>query len=90
MIDTHLLILEDSMLARETIGFIESERINAEAALKRTLLKFKTFFDGIEDEYLRERSGDVETVVERVLRSMVGQDPGIGQRCGGKVDHRRP
>ncbi len=73
VIDTHLLILQDSMLTRETVGAIEGERVNAEAALRRTLQKFKEFFAGIEDDYLRERSGDVETVIERVLRCMVGQ-----------------
>ena len=73
VIDTHLLILEDSMLLRETLGFIENEGINAEAALKRTLLKFQEFFATIEDDYLRERCGDVETVVERILRNMVGK-----------------
>ena len=73
VLDTHLLILQDSMLTRETVGFIETERINAEAALQRTLQKFKVFFAGIGDEYLRERSVDVETVVERVLRCMVGK-----------------
>jgi phosphoenolpyruvate-protein phosphotransferase (PTS system enzyme I) len=73
VIDTHLLILADSMLSNETINFIASENINAEAALKRTLKKFKEFFAGIEDEYLRERSEDVETVVERVLRNLVGK-----------------
>jgi phosphoenolpyruvate-protein phosphotransferase (PTS system enzyme I) len=73
VLDTHLLILDDSMLTRETVAFIEQEAINAEAAMKRTLARFKEFFAGIEDEYLRERSSDVETVVERVLRHMVGQ-----------------
>ena len=73
VIDTHLLILEDSMLLRETLGFIENEGINAEAALKRTLLKFRDFFATIEDDYLRERYSDVETVVERILRNMVGK-----------------
>lgn len=77
VIDTHLLILEDSMLTREAVGFIENEGINAEGALKKTLLKFKEFFNAIEDEYLRERSGDVETVIERVIRKLVGhsQEP---------------
>jgi phosphotransferase system enzyme I (PtsI) len=73
VLDTHLLILQDSMLTRETVEFIETEQINAEAALQRTLRKFKEFFAGIGDEYLRERSVDVETVVERVLRCMVGK-----------------
>ena len=73
IIDTHLLITQDSMLTRETVGFIEREHINAEAALKRTLRKFKEFFARIEDEYLSERIHDVETVIERILRNMVGK-----------------
>ncbi len=73
VIDTHLLILEDSMLVKETLGFIENDMINAEAALKKTLRNFQSFFAGIEDEYLRERCGDVETVVERILRIMAGK-----------------
>jgi phosphotransferase system enzyme I (PtsI) len=74
VIDTHLLILEDHSLIKETLGFIENEGINAEAALKKTLHKFKEVFATIEDEYLRERCGDVETVVERILRHMVGKN----------------
>ena len=73
VIDAHLLILQDSMLSHETIRTIERELINAEAALKKALVKFKKLFEGISDEYLRERSADVETVVERVLRCMVGK-----------------
>jgi phosphotransferase system enzyme I (PtsI) len=73
VLDTHLMILQDSMLTRETLAFIEHERVNAETALQRTLLKFRDFFAGIGDEYLRERIVDVETVIERVLRCMVGK-----------------
>jgi len=73
VIDTHLLILQDSMLTKETLGFIESEGINAEAALKKTLHKFQEIFATVEDDYLRERCGDVETVVERILRNMIGK-----------------
>jgi phosphotransferase system enzyme I (PtsI) len=72
-IDTHLLLLEDAMLIEETSALIEKEGINAEGALKRTLHRLKNFFNGIEDEYLRERGADVETVVDRVLRNMVGK-----------------
>ena len=73
VIDTHLMILDDSMLTSETISCIQGRGINAEAALKRAMRKFKEFFEGIEDEYLRERSNDVETVVERILRNMLGK-----------------
>ena len=86
VVDTHLLILEDSMLTRGTLDLIAGEKINAEAALKRNLAKFKEFFGAIEDEYLRERAGDVEIVVERIMRAMVGKrQESIGSIDGGKI-----
>ncbi|HEY5974344.1 MAG TPA: phosphoenolpyruvate-utilizing N-terminal domain-containing protein, partial [Geobacteraceae bacterium] len=55
VIDSHLLILDDAMLTDETVACISQQLLNAEAALKRTLHKFRDFFASIEDEYLRER-----------------------------------
>lgn len=74
IIDTHLLILEDQMLVDDSIALIESDLINAEWALKRTLDKFRTVFDAIEDEYLRERRSDIDSVGERLLRNLIGAD----------------
>lgn len=85
VIDTHLMILDDSMLTSETIACIDREKINAEGALKRTLRKFKEFFEGIEDEYLRERCNDVETVIERVLRNMLGKRQELLTEKDGRV-----
>ncbi|MRR05496.1 MAG: phosphoenolpyruvate--protein phosphotransferase [Deltaproteobacteria bacterium] len=85
VIDTHLMILDDTMLTTETVSLIEQEMINAEAALNRTLKKFKGFFAGIEDEYLRERGSDVETVVERVLRIMLGKRHELLCEAEGRV-----
>lgn len=72
VIDAHLLILEDSMIVREVTGFIRDEEINAEAAIRRTTHKFLHHFAGIEDDYLRERGHDIETVMERLLHHMAG------------------
>jgi phosphotransferase system enzyme I (PtsI) len=73
IIDTHLLILEDQMLVGDTINIIREERINAEGALKRTLDRFREVFDSIQDEYLRERRTDIDSVGERLLRNLIGQ-----------------
>jgi phosphotransferase system enzyme I (PtsI) len=72
VIDAHLLILEDNMIVREVTGFIRDEEINAEAAIRRTTRKFLEHFAGIEDDYLRERGRDIETVMERILHHMAG------------------
>jgi phosphotransferase system enzyme I (PtsI) len=53
--------------------------------MNRTLKKFKVFFEGIEDEYLRERGSDVETVVERVLRNMLGKRHELLCEAEGRV-----
>jgi phosphotransferase system enzyme I (PtsI) len=72
ILDTHLMILEDPMLTSQTVSCIESQLINAEGSLKKTLVKFREFFNAIDNEYLRERGGDVEIVGERILRRMIG------------------
>jgi phosphotransferase system enzyme I (PtsI) len=73
IIDTHLLILDDQMLVGDTVDIIRQDRINAEGALKRTLDKFREVFDSIEDEYLRERRSDVDSVGDRLLRNLIGE-----------------
>jgi len=77
ILDTHLMILEDPMLTSQTVSCIESQLMNAEGSLKKTLVKFREFFNAIDNEYLRERGGDVEIVGERILRRMIGiqQEP---------------
>jgi len=72
-IDTHLLIMCDDRLFSESAAIIEGSLINAEGALRRTLLKYREFFGGIEDAYLRERISDIEAVVERILLTLNGQ-----------------
>src|ERR1039457_7101542 len=73
IIDTHLLILADERLFVETAAIIETGLINAEGALNRTLQKYRSTFALIEDAYLRERISDVETVIEKMLRTMTGE-----------------
>ena len=73
-IEVHLMILADERLITETTEFIRTGLLNAEGALRRTLHRYREKFASIADPYLRERISDVETVVERVLRSMNGQE----------------
>jgi len=73
IIDTHLLILADERLFVETAATIETGLINAEGALNRTLQKYRGTFAAIEDIYLRERINDVETVIEKILRTLTGE-----------------
>lgn len=73
IIETHLMILADERLVAETSEIIKTGMINAEGALRRTLHRYRETFARIDDLYLSERISDVETVIERVLRSMSGE-----------------
>ncbi len=72
LLDVHLMLLHDESLAAATKVWIEERHYNAEWALSAQLEVLARQFDEMEDEYLRERKADVEQVVERVLRALVG------------------
>lgn len=71
ILDTHLLILEDEMLVGKTEALIR-QKVNAEKALDQTLQQLRVLFENIEDEYLRERSSDLDAVGQRLLRILAG------------------
>ncbi|MFW5874739.1 MAG: phosphoenolpyruvate-utilizing N-terminal domain-containing protein, partial [bacterium] len=56
ILETHLLLHKDKMLYSKTIELIESERINAEWALKRASATAKSVFKNISDPYLQARA----------------------------------
>lgn len=73
IIDAHLMILRDNMLINDTVKVINDERVNAEWALKKVLRDLMEFFDKMDDEYLRQRSSDIEHIVNRVLLNLTGK-----------------
>ena len=73
ILDTHVMILKDSMLRDATVQKIMGEKINAEWALKNTVEDIREIFTQIDDEYIRERIVDVEGVAERILSNLSGE-----------------
>ncbi|MCW8827916.1 MAG: phosphoenolpyruvate--protein phosphotransferase [Gammaproteobacteria bacterium] len=77
-IDTHLLMLDDSMLSSIPAELIRQHRCNAEWALKLQQDALVQAFDAMDDPYLRTRRDDVEHVVQRIQRILqhAEQQPG--------------
>jgi phosphotransferase system enzyme I (PtsI) len=71
ILEVHLMLLQDSMLADGVSGWIKERLYNAEWALTSQLDVVARQFDEMDDAYLRERKGDLEQVVERMLRHMI-------------------
>ena len=70
--DAHLLILSDPTLLDDTGAVIRKERLNAAAAFDKVINRFIETIGGSADEYLKERTIDVQDVRKRVLRALVG------------------
>ena len=86
LLDVHLMLLQDQMLEDGVKGWVQERLYNAEWALTSQLEVVARQFDEMEDPYLRERKGDLEQVVERLLRQLKGQ-PDV--MAGGAPQARR-
>lgn len=71
---SHEMMLEDDTFISETESKIENEKINAEYALKEVSLNYIKMFEKIEDEYLRQRSEDINDVMTRVINILLGKN----------------
>jgi len=72
ILDSHILMLKDTMLTEGTTEVIQKELITAEGALKKVLDDFLAVFNAIEDDYLKERKSDIVHVGERILQNLSG------------------
>jgi phosphotransferase system enzyme I (PtsI) len=75
ILNAHLLVLEDQSLREEIIQGLKGQLLNVEAIFSDVIRRHLRAFSRTEDEYLRERTADIEDVRKRVLRNLLGQQP---------------
>ncbi|SFF48707.1 phosphoenolpyruvate--protein phosphotransferase [Fontimonas thermophila] len=85
-IDTHILMMDDRSITDATVAHIRNERINAEAALRRTRDALIAVFEQMDDAYLRTRRDDVEHVCGRILRILLKSE----RQLPAKAEHGEP
>ncbi|OGX38505.1 MAG: phosphoenolpyruvate--protein phosphotransferase [Omnitrophica WOR_2 bacterium RIFCSPHIGHO2_02_FULL_52_10] len=71
--DAHLLVLEDRTLIEDVIKRIKEEKLSCEYIFSEVLKKYIKMFSKIEDEYLRDRVGDVNDVGRRILKNLMDE-----------------
>jgi phosphoenolpyruvate-protein phosphotransferase (PTS system enzyme I) len=71
--DAHLLMLEDRKLSEDVETVIRGERVNGEWAVKVVTDRLLSVYQQIKDDYLRERSSDIEDVARRLLVTLSGE-----------------
>ncbi|RYD37376.1 MAG: phosphoenolpyruvate--protein phosphotransferase [Verrucomicrobiaceae bacterium] len=73
--DAHLLMLEDRSVLDKVFKQLNSRPQRAEGAFYGVMSKYVETLKRIGDEYLRERTVDIEDVARRVVRNLRGLDP---------------
>ncbi len=90
ILEVHLMLLDDAMLAEGVKHWVSERLYNAEWALSSQLEVVARQFDEMDDAYLRERKGDLEQVVERMLRHLKGHPNAMAipatRRTGNQQD----
>ena len=85
IIDTHILLLQDKVLMDNTIKIIKHEKIDAALALKKTIEGLRTHLAEINDEYMKERTSDIDYIEQRLLRNLAGIKRDIVAKIRDKV-----
>ena len=68
----HLMILEDEELEEEIIDYIRSNHVNAAVAANVVIDQQVAILSEIDDEYLKERAGDIRDIGNRLIKNILG------------------
>ena len=68
----HLMILEDEELEEEIIDCLRSHKVNASVAASKIIDQQVEMLSEIDDEYLKERAGDIRDIGNRLIKNILG------------------
>jgi len=68
----HLMILEDEELEEEILAYLKENLVTADVATNKIIDQQVAVLSEIDDEYLKERAGDIRDIGNRLLRNILG------------------
>lgn len=68
----HLMILEDEELEEEILDYLRSNNVNAAVAASKIIDQQVAMLSEIDDEYLKERAGDIRDIGNRLIKNILG------------------
>ena len=71
IINTHVLMLNDTAFVQDVLALIQAQQCNAEWALLQQRDALVKIFEHMEDDYLRSRKDDIYHISSQVLRNLV-------------------
>ena len=68
----HLMLLEDEELEEEVLELIKNNHASADCAIHAVIEEQAKALESLDDEYLKERAGDVRDIGNRLLKNALG------------------
>lgn len=70
--EVHKMMIQDEKFQNDIKEIIEKESVSAEYAVEKTRNEYKKMFTAMENEYMQERSQDIEDISDRILTILLG------------------
>ena len=70
--EAHIMMIEDPEFIDAINDKIDKEHVNAEYAVNEVMYYFFTIFNGMDNEYMKQRGADVKDVGNRLIRILNG------------------
>jgi len=90
ILDSHRMLIVDPDLLDKSSARIRDDCINAEWALRQELDAIQRMFDRIDDEYLRNRTVDIEHAGRRILDHLMGNAANANEVNPARQDGAEP
>jgi phosphotransferase system enzyme I (PtsI) len=74
--ESHIMLLDDPEFTGAMETGVETNSVNAEKAVSDVIDMYAAIFEGMEDEYMKERGADVKDVGKRVIANLSGNADG--------------
>ena len=72
LVDAHLLILQDKLFVDRIVETIQERAVNAEWAIRQVSEELYEAYDRLQDDYLRERRGDLHPRAAHAPEGSIG------------------
>lgn len=70
----HLMILEDEELEEEILSYLSDNLVTADVAASKVIEMQASMLAEIDDEYLKERAGDIRDIGNRLVRNILNMN----------------
>lgn len=74
LFETHAMMIEDEDYVKYSLDVLESERCNAEYAVKTAGERFAALFSSLDNDCIRTKAADIQDVTYRILSNLAGTE----------------